>query len=361
LNLTVKATSSSITIVSVCPSELPYSWNGKSYSLGGTYNTTLVNSVGCDSIATLNFSIKSITTSITNVNVCPSQIPYVWNGTSYTNAGVYTVKLINKQGCDSLATINLSVKPLPPAPIATSSTLCQFDKANALSISNPGNYTIIWSNTLSGGISSPSAPIPNTATPGTQTYFVSYANACGESTRVPFVVTVNPAPTVTIAQDELSTVAGVPILINATSPNQNLNILWTPTTGLDNPYTLTPNATLFANQRYIVYVNSLITGCKASDTVLVKVYKDLIVPNIFSPNGDQINDTWMIKYIEQYPTAQVSIFNRYGQFLFTSKDGYKEPWDGTYQGKKVPVGGYFYIIQLTPNSKPISGSLSVVW
>ncbi|MBL0359449.1 MAG: hypothetical protein IPP72_22450 [Chitinophagaceae bacterium] len=109
LNLAVKTISTSTTNVSVCPAQLPYSWNSNSYNTGGTYNVTLVNSQGCDSIATLNLAVKTISTSITNVSVCPSQLPYNWNGNSYNTGGTYNVTLINNAGCDSIATLNLAV------------------------------------------------------------------------------------------------------------------------------------------------------------------------------------------------------------------------------------------------------------
>jgi hypothetical protein len=85
----VKQQTSSTTNVSVCSNQLPYLWNGTSYSTAGTYNKTLVNAAGCDSITTLNLSIKSTSTSTTNISVCANQLPYIWNGISYNAAGTY--------------------------------------------------------------------------------------------------------------------------------------------------------------------------------------------------------------------------------------------------------------------------------
>src|SRR6202000_636669 len=106
----VNATVTSTTNISVCPSALPYSWNGNSYSAAGSYNVTLVSVNGCDSIATLNLAVNSTVTSTTNVSVCPSALPYSWNGNNYTAAGSYNVTLVNAAGCDSIATLNLTVK-----------------------------------------------------------------------------------------------------------------------------------------------------------------------------------------------------------------------------------------------------------
>jgi gliding motility-associated-like protein len=86
----------------------------------------------------------------------------------------------------------------------------------------------------------------------------------------------------------------------------------------------------------------------------------LIIPSIFSPNGDGINETFDIAHIHEFPDNDVTIFNRYGQFIFKSSDHYNTPWDGTYQGQPLPVGTYFYIIKTSPNAKPISGPISIV-
>ena len=84
-------------------------------------------------------------------------------------------------------------------------------------------------------------------------------------------------------------------------------------------------------------------GCVNSDIVFVKVLKTPVIPNAFSPNGDGINETWVIQYLNSYPNVDVAIFNRYGQSVFHSS-GYGKNWDGTYNGKVLPVGTYYYII-----------------
>ena len=65
-------------------------------------------------------------------------------------------------------------------------------------------------------------------------------------------------------------------------------------------------------------------------------------PNPITPNGDDINDTWEIFGIEDYPQATVSIFDRWGQRVFNSV-GYMTPFDG--QG--LPTATYYWIIQLS--------------
>uniref|UniRef100_UPI0013D3D9C1 gliding motility-associated C-terminal domain-containing protein n=1 Tax=Raoultella planticola TaxID=575 RepID=UPI0013D3D9C1 len=81
-------------------------------------------------------------------------------------------------------------------------------------------------------------------------------------------------------------------------------------------------------------------GCSVTDTTFIKVLLTIDVPNVFSPNGDGINDTWKIKYLESYPGATVEVFDRYGQVVFKSQ-GYNKEWDGTYNGNPLPVATYY--------------------
>ena len=67
------------------------------------------------------------------------------------------------------------------------------------------------------------------------------------------------------------------------------------------------------------------------------------MPNAFSPNGDGVNDTYR-PYIKCYPRSyQLTIFNRYGQQVYYSKD-YRALWDGKVNGNTAPMGAYYYIL-----------------
>ena len=112
LNVTISAVSTSTTNVTVCNTQLPYSWNGTNYNAPGTYTYTTIGSTGCDSIATLNLTVNNATTSTTSVTICNTQLPYSWNGNNYNTAGTYSVTFTASNGCDSIASLNLSVTSL---------------------------------------------------------------------------------------------------------------------------------------------------------------------------------------------------------------------------------------------------------
>src|SRR5258706_8215192 len=109
--VTVNTPTSSTTDITICSSALPYNWNGNNYSTAGAHVVHLVNAAGCDSVATINLTINAVTTSTTDVTICSGALPYLWNSNSYPAAGTYVVHLTNAGGCDSAATLNLTVNP----------------------------------------------------------------------------------------------------------------------------------------------------------------------------------------------------------------------------------------------------------
>jgi len=87
----------------------------------------------------------------------------------------------------------------------------------------------------------------------------------------------------------------------------------------------------------------------------------LIIPNAFSPNGDMINDTWVIKNTEIYPKTEITIYNRWGQTVWRSERGYPLQWDGkNNRGLELPVDSYHYIIDLHNGMKVIIGSVTII-
>ncbi|GAA4323226.1 Kelch repeat-containing protein [Flaviaesturariibacter amylovorans] len=113
LNLSLSATSTSQTTTSVCPGSFPFTWNSLTFHSAGTQTRTLVNSAGCDSIASYTVTVRAASTSSSNLTLCASALPYTWNGVVFTTAGSQTAHLLNSVGCDSAATLVLSVNPLP--------------------------------------------------------------------------------------------------------------------------------------------------------------------------------------------------------------------------------------------------------
>ena len=83
-------------------------------------------------------------------------------------------------------------------------------------------------------------------------------------------------------------------------------------------------------------------------------------PNAFSPNGDGINDFWEIAGVEKYRGVKISIFNKWGQKIFSSPDYKNEyAWDGKKGNANLPEGTYFYVISVLQKCTEINQSGSV--
>src|SRR5690606_38718012 len=142
LNLTVNQNVTSTTNTSSCTAQLPYTWNGQIITQAGTYTATLTAVSGCDSVATLNLTVNQNVTSTTNTSICTAQLPYTWNGQSITQAGTFTATLTAASGCDSIATLNLTVNSNLAS--TTDQTICTAQLPytwNGQSITQPGTYT----------------------------------------------------------------------------------------------------------------------------------------------------------------------------------------------------------------------------
>jgi gliding motility-associated-like protein len=71
----------------------------------------------------------------------------------------------------------------------------------------------------------------------------------------------------------------------------------------------------------------------------------LSIPTAFTPNGDQTNDTWEIDRLNSFPNSVVKVYDADGREVFQNT-GYTAQWDGTYRGKELPFGSYYYVITL---------------
>lgn len=86
-----------------------------------------------------------------------------------------------------------------------------------------------------------------------------------------------------------------------------------------------------------------------------------VFPTVITPNFDGRNDLFVIEYLEIiHPNCQVTIFNRWGDTVFESI-GYADPWDGTYNGEELPMGTYFYRIELNDVEGTVyQGDISII-
>ena len=172
-------------------------------------------------------------------------------------------------------------------------------------------------------------------------------------------------------------VSGEPLSITACCPQQidfleaaNIDVsggdggigyVWSPAEFVDNPsswsvtVTPPPYSTMFE-------VTGFVENCQYSDEVLIIVGAEIDVPNAFSPNGDGTNELWNITGLSSYSRSRLTIYDRWGQQVFRSI-AYPLAWNGESKGKQVPVGTYYYVIELNERGvdlAPITGNVAVI-
>jgi gliding motility-associated-like protein len=269
-------------------------------------------------------------------------------------AGTYTVKGFNALNCSNTASTVVIILPKPLATILpTTATICSGD---SVLLTASGGTTYLWTPTF--GLTTPSNATTYAKPLSTTTYtaIVKDGAACIDSASIEIVVVQKP---IAFAGDDIVLIKGQTATLNGFIEAANARYFWTPLDFLTNANSLTPITSTPKNIAY--YLNAAsIAGCgTVVDTVLVRVYNDLYIPNTFTPNGDGKNDVWKIDALAAYPLAKLIVYNRYGEAVFQSPSVYQY-WNGTYKGKPVPMGAYTYVIDLKNNSPIIKGVLFLV-
>jgi gliding motility-associated-like protein len=200
---------------------------------------------------------------------------------------------------------------------------------------------------------------PGSAGPGTHVIRYTYTTPAGCTDFKEETIAVNPSPVVD-AGPNLTVLEGGFVNIKSTSSGSAVaTYAWTPPTGLDDPRKLSPAASPADDTRYLLTATSD-KGCIDTSSVFIKVLFAPVVPNTFTPNGDGINDRWEIRYLDSYPGAVLEVYNTVGQLMFRSF-GYNTPWDGTLNGRKLPTGTYYYVLDPKNKRKKVAGYVTILY
>ncbi len=321
LVLTVKQPSSSSTSITVCPAGLPYKWNGQNYAAVGTYLVHLTNNDGCDSAATLVLSVTPTLTSTTNISVC--SLPYNWNGTAYTAVGTYTFKLTSSAGCDSIATLVLSLKAGTTSSTPVSICANAFPYVwNGQSYTAAGNYTIHLTNSI------------------------------GCDSAATLVLTVTPKAKVDVITGPSEVELNQSISLADATSGGAWSITPTSIATIDNNGKVTGVALGTATVSYTI--PNAACGSDTAHYPITVSSQQVFIPNLFSPNGDTQNDQFYVRGVSSaYKNVTLTIFDSWGSILFQSSGNLNDPnngWKGDYKGKPQPPGAYVYIAKLTLTS-----------
>jgi gliding motility-associated-like protein len=158
-------------------------------------------------------------------------------------------------------------------------------------------------------------------------------------------ITVNPTPII-ILENERFIKFGNSVALDAEITGVYNSLVWQDATNTLSDKTITnPLAKPIVSTLYKIEVSTN-KNCVATDSVWVRIASDLFIPNVFSPNGDGINDNWEVEDKAKVLYLKASIFNRYGKLVKTLF-GNKIAWDGLYNGQPLPMATYYYVLTIT--------------
>lgn len=302
---------------------------------------------------TPTFSLSSINSNCTGGGSITASVTggtgtfqYALNGGSFQasnvfnnlNAGTYVVTTQNPvSNCSFSQSVvltlnnNLTISALP-----SDTSVCVGASFTPRITSAGTSY--VWNGP--GTFSSATAAQP-VITPNTSGMFI-VSTTQGPCTRRDTINVIQlPAPVINAGPD-ITMINGDVVQIMATAGPGTY--LWTPPAGLSSATVLQPSASPTQTTPYTLTATST-QGCVSKDVMTITVLNCVEPMDAFTPNGDGINDRWLVNLRACYTKAIVEVFNRYGNRVYRS-DNYQNDWDGRFEGKALPDGTYYYVITL---------------
>lgn len=286
----------------------------------------------------------------------------VWSGVGITNAsngefnpavagiGAHDITYTLAGDCGDMQTISIEVTDLVSASIIPSGPYCSNENSTILLGVNSGGT---WSGT---GITNVNTGefFPNIA--GTGTHIISYTTLgnCGETQEVSIVV--NAVASIDIIPPNTLCIDDQAIQLSA-SPSGGV---WTGVGIVDDIVGMYNPANAGVGTHVVVYTLDDLCGSSSSQEIIVDLCEEtnVYLPNAFSPNADGNNDVLYVrgKGIE---TVNLVVYDRWGEQVFKTTDQ-SIGWDGTFNGKELNPGTYYYSLSVDMVDKSIinqSGSI----
>ena len=254
----------------------------------------------------------------------------------------YIVSGFNDPGCVKKDSVLITVTPLPVFGINPLVQNVCINNNFAITASGADSYT--WFTASQSNLSSGNQ-LTQTAT-ASETFYVSLTNSiCGIIDTLSSIVNVLAKPTVAVTKSNDVDCANPRAQLNATGGN---TYSWLPATNINNVNIANPLVYPDVDTWYVVTA-SVAAGCTNRDSILVrsdltKGQGNFLVPNAFTPNQDGLNDCFGVKYWSVTDEFELSIYNRWGQLVFVTKDKMK-CWDGKFKGVEQASGVFVYQIR----------------
>ncbi len=286
-----------------------------SYTITGVFNDTLINKMGCDSFRTLNLTVNNYLKDSINISICNGE-----NYKGFTVTGIYRDTVKSTTTCDSIKILNLTVRNNLNPLLLSDTSICEKDTL----IISPGIFDFyLWNN----GSVNKSINIKNV---GTYWVTVSDLFRCKASDTFKLLA-IHPRPKNFLPKN-LLICAGEPFTLNGFVSYNWITGETTPTIYLQNLNIYSVKVTGYNN-------------CIGIDSMQVNYIGEFnVIPlNAFSPNGDGINELFKPIVNNCITSYSLKIFDRSGQIVFETINS-NVGWDGKFKGYPVPIGVYYYII-----------------
>jgi gliding motility-associated-like protein len=274
------------------------------------------------------------------------------NNVQQINAGKYYVLVKDAAGCENL---DSTIVAINPAPIANTgfpdSIICL---GESLTLLSNGGGTYQWKPATALDDATSANPL---AKPTIETeYKVIVTNQFNCTDTAYTSVKVIERPLVDAGPDKII-VANKSTMLEGTIVGNVNSFIWSPTPFINNVNLLKPIVNPPSDKKYYLTATN---DCGITiDSMFVKIYQGIFIPNTFTPNGDTKNDTWNIPALEAFPLHELVVYNRYGQIMFSRKQSFNT-WNGKFKGEALPTGAYTYVIDLKNGTPILKGTILLV-
>lgn len=257
---------------------------------------------------------------------------------------VYTVISTDVNGCHDTAQTVVDIKTHVVSTVGEGAEICEGESAT---LYVTGAQTYMW--TPSDRVDDPTSPAPKVSpVEDTRYLVVAYEGSCIPDSNLVKVI-VHPKPTVGV-KGEKQIVAGTSADLLASGKNI-VRFLWSPSNTLSCSDCSDPVASPYKTTTYTVTVFSKYE-CVDSANATISVLCDesqLFIPNTFTPNGDGVNDVFMVRGSGISTLKAFRVYNRWGELLFertnVNVNDKANGWDGNYNGVQLPPDVYVYTVE----------------
>lgn len=225
-------------------------------------------------------------------------------------------------------------------------------------------YTFSWVN--EAGTTVYTGPTPDLigVPAGKYKMILTDATSCGRIESTDYYTVENPSfPISTPVANDLRVCYATEIMVKVLAPEEGTYQLYHEATDATPTMESSNGIFIFKVSKTGDYVIRRKLGtCYSDFTPLhIEVTNDnLEIKNTMTPNGDGMNDYWMITGLPDHADINIKIYTRSGQLVYESVGPYNKPFDGRFRGKDLPAGAYYYRIDLRADCKPIAGSITLL-